>query len=162
LGRMQQMRHCRLLLVTGGAGFGKTTLVAQWRIELLKAGAAVAWLSLLPDDADLPALGAHFIGALQHQGVSVEGAFQALNNPQDEASARNIVAVIVNAVARLDIDLHLVIDDFHHVTDPSAVKLVQMLLDAAPPNLHLVLASRSVPGMALGRLRALGMLGEIG
>ena len=46
MGRLQAASDRKLVLLTGGAGFGKTTLMAQWRQRLDKAGARVAWLTL--------------------------------------------------------------------------------------------------------------------
>ncbi|PTQ91756.1 DNA-binding transcriptional LysR family regulator [Paraburkholderia sp. GV068] len=52
LTHLERMRHATLALVTGSAGYGKTTLLAQWRERCVKAGADVAWLSLSADEAD--------------------------------------------------------------------------------------------------------------
>src|SRR5262249_12725055 len=40
----------RLILIHGPAGFGKTTLAAQWREVLLEEGVTVAWLTIDGDD----------------------------------------------------------------------------------------------------------------
>jgi LuxR family maltose regulon positive regulatory protein len=41
--------ECTLMLVSAPAGFGKTTLLAQW---LAESGMPVAWLSLEAQDND--------------------------------------------------------------------------------------------------------------
>ena len=45
-----QFRACWAIVVQAAAGFGKTSLLAQWRIEHLSRGAVVAWLSSQPSD----------------------------------------------------------------------------------------------------------------
>ncbi|MGH8465122.1 MAG: hypothetical protein ACRER5_13310, partial [Pseudomonas sp.] len=52
LAGLHAARHCRLVLLCGSAGFGKTTLLAQWRQDLIKNNATVAWLSLGQEDGD--------------------------------------------------------------------------------------------------------------
>ncbi|MCT7041762.1 hypothetical protein M1717_26365, partial [Salmonella enterica subsp. enterica serovar Pomona] len=70
LSRLHEARHCRLILITGGAGYGKTLLLAQWRQALLADGAKVAWLTLSPDDEQLETWGANLVGSLLQAGLS--------------------------------------------------------------------------------------------
>ena len=58
--------------------------------------------------------------------------------------------------------LWLVIDDWQNVTDAQANGLLQTLLDFAPPALHLLMVSRSVPELSLARLRDQCLLEELG
>jgi LuxR family maltose regulon positive regulatory protein len=44
------MQRRRLGVVCAGAGFGKTTLLAQWYQQMIAQGERVAWLSLDEDD----------------------------------------------------------------------------------------------------------------
>src|SRR4029078_8436795 len=45
-----QLRDFPVLVVQAGAGFGKTSLLAQWRREHLARGTVVAWLSAQAQD----------------------------------------------------------------------------------------------------------------
>ena len=45
--------HARLTLLSAPAGFGKTTLLAEWLARSSSTGRAVAWLSLDESDIDL-------------------------------------------------------------------------------------------------------------
>ncbi|HET7527753.1 MAG TPA: LuxR family transcriptional regulator, partial [Burkholderiaceae bacterium] len=49
----EQLRDVPVILVQASAGFGKTSLLAQWRREHLARGSVVAWLSAQPQD-DVP------------------------------------------------------------------------------------------------------------
>ncbi|WP_342622494.1 LuxR C-terminal-related transcriptional regulator [Pseudomonas alkylphenolica] len=159
LAQLKRMHHCRLVLVTGAAGYGKTTLLAQWRHDRLKAGAEVAWVSLTADDKGYSAFCTAFLEGLRRLGIDID-----INQQREDNSLSAIdgtIAIIVNAAAMLSKELFLVVDDYHHVEAPHAHKLIQKLLDQSPGNLHLVLASRVNPPLSLSRLRVMDQVVEI-
>ncbi|SAK84078.1 ATP-dependent transcription regulator LuxR [Caballeronia glebae] len=159
LAQLQRMQQCRLALVTGSAGYGKTTLLAQWRQACLKAGAEVAWLSLTADDKGYVDFCTALFAAMQRGGLPVE-----MDLPLENASAAALdasVAAIVEAAVDLPKDLYLLIDDYHHVEAPLAHKFMQKLLDQGPGNLHLVIASRVTPPLGLSRLRMMDQIVEV-
>src|SRR5438105_979433 len=53
----------RLVLVAAPAGFGKTTLLAQWLAAAETSQRRVAWLALDPGDADLRLFLTHLVAA---------------------------------------------------------------------------------------------------
>ncbi|MBO3277382.1 LuxR C-terminal-related transcriptional regulator [Pseudomonas schmalbachii] len=161
LARLQQGRQSRLLLVTGAAGFGKSTLLAQWRQSLVRDGASVAWLSLSTDDGAPDSFCASLIGALQQAEVPLEDELPWLGMSEATEHLQAIASVLINAIARVNAELYLMLDDFHHAADPAIARLMQALVDGAPHNLHIVIASRTAPGLLLGRLRAMGELCEV-
>lgn len=147
-------------MVCGNAGFGKTTLLAQWRQELLRDGERVAWLALAPDDRFLPQMRAYLVGALQQAGLPIDQA-PDVYDARGESAAAELVATVVDAVCAVGTDVYLFIDDYHHVEDTSTHALIQGLLDHGPDELHLVLASRTTPPLAVSRMRMTGELAEI-
>lgn len=141
----------RVGLVTGSPGFGKTTLLAQWRQEVMRTGADVAWLSLSVDDKQLSIFFAYLRGALQRLGIAVDFGIPPQGvRPEfiDE-----VVAAVVEGASGINKELFLVLDDYQHVTDQRAHQLIQRLLDHSPVNLHFVIASRVAPPLNLSRLR---------
>ena len=157
--RLQEARHRKLTLLVGGAGFGKTTLMAQWRQELSKTGTRPVWISLAPDDGSLPQFCATLYGALQQAGVPVGEDVLLLGD--GEVRPQVLAAQLLNALAQVPGELYLMFDDFHHVTDPGTLGLVQAMVDATLPSVHVVIATRAAPTLLLGRLRAMGELTEI-
>ncbi|MEG0858167.1 MAG: LuxR C-terminal-related transcriptional regulator [Pseudomonas sp.] len=159
LANLKRMHHCRLALITGAAGYGKTTLLAQWRHDRLKAGAEVAWVSLTADDKGYSAFCTAFLEGMRRLGIDID-----INQQRDDNTLSAIdgtVAIIVNAAAMLSKELYLVVDDYHQVEAPHAHKLIQKLLEQSPGNLHLVLASRVSPPLSLSRLRVMDQVVEI-
>ncbi|WP_043422614.1 LuxR C-terminal-related transcriptional regulator [Cupriavidus basilensis] len=59
-------------------------------------------------------------------------------------------------------ELYLMIDEADRISHPASRALLQAILDARLPHLHIVAASRKTPALLLGRLRAVGELGEVG
>ncbi|HZG32975.1 MAG TPA: AAA family ATPase, partial [Sphingopyxis sp.] len=152
-------RHCRLLLVTGSAGFGKTTLLAQWRQKLMAAGSQVAWLSLHPDEKGFANFRTHMLVALGRMGMPLED--DLLLAEEGPSQVDETVAAVINNVAAMGDELHLMLDDYHHVEDPRAHQLLQKLLDHCPSNLHIVIASRAQPPLSVARLRVMGQVAEV-
>ncbi|BCX68916.1 helix-turn-helix transcriptional regulator [Pseudomonas izuensis] len=160
LAKLQRERHSRLQLVTGSAGFGKTTLMAQWRQQLIKNGVQVAWLSVSPDDCVLESFCASLLGALRQAGLPLDDDLLLLAGPE-AISIQAMASLLINALARVSAELYVMLDDFQHAADVRIAQLMQALIDDAPHHLHIVLASRSTPPLLLGRLRAMGELCEV-
>jgi len=161
LSRLREARDCRLALVCGSAGFGKTTLLAQWRQELLKTGEQVSWLSLSQEEQQFPQFRAYLLGALQRAGLAVEDSTALPSEARAELPVAQTVATIVDAACQSSKTLYLFIDDYHHVDDALTHALIQGLLDHCPDDVHLILASRSSPPLAVSRMRLTGELTEI-
>ncbi|WP_231709017.1 AAA family ATPase [Pseudomonas denitrificans (nom. rej.)] len=159
LERLQEGRLGCVTLITGGAGFGKTLLLAQWRQALLKDGLDVAWLSLSHDDRLFPSFLTYLLAALRRLDIAIEA--ELLHGDSGEAAFNALVAQVTRIAEQLGRELYLLIDDYQHVEAPLAHRLMQKLLDHCPPNLHLVIASRSSPPLSLGRLRMQGQVAEI-
>ncbi|TPV94327.1 MAG: hypothetical protein B7733_15790 [Myxococcales bacterium FL481] len=146
-----------LTLVCAGAGFGKTTLVADW---LRRSKRTAGWYSLDSQDGDSRRFLRYLIAAAQR--ASAIAADPLLVELAAVASDPDLIAIeFVNAVAELGDPVTIVLDDLHLVEDAAVHRLLAFLIDAAPPNLALIVTSRVEPPLPLPRLRARGLLTEI-
>jgi LuxR family maltose regulon positive regulatory protein len=148
----------KLTLVSAPAGFGKTTLVADW---LQQVERPFAWLSLDEGD-DEPARFLAYLGAALGRihddwGRLVEMALHAPQPPALQA----VVATLINEMIASERKSVLVLDDFHTISHPAIHEALNFLLEHQPPTLHLVLVTRADPPLSLARLRARGHLSEI-
>ncbi|MDQ4089307.1 MAG: LuxR C-terminal-related transcriptional regulator [Actinomycetota bacterium] len=139
-----------LTLVSAPAGFGKTTLLAEW----LAGTGRTAWLSLDAGDNDPVVFWAYVVAALQ---TVVDPAILA----SSPASVEAALATLVNELDALEDDLVMVLDDYHVIESAPIHEQLGFLLEHLPPNVHLVIGSRADPPLPLARLRARGELVEL-
>ncbi len=141
-----------LTLVSAPAGFGKTTLLAEWAG---RCGLPVAWLSLEEGDNDP----ARFLTGLA-SALSAGEALQMLRSMQLPPLSA-VVGSILADLARRPGGRVLVLDDFHFVTRPEIQQIAAQLAERLPPDFHMVIATRVDPALPLARLRARAQLAEV-
>jgi LuxR family maltose regulon positive regulatory protein len=148
----------RLVAVVAPAGFGKTSLLAEWLADA--AGSTTAWVSLDERDNDATQFWQYALTALDraHPGVA-SAALELLGSAP--ASIEPVLATLVNELQNAAIDIVLVLDDFHVIDSASVLEGVTFLVENLPSNAHLVIASRNDPALPLARLRARGELREL-
>jgi len=158
-----QLGH-KLTLISGPAGFGKTTLVSEWVNHLssfILYPSKVAWLSLDEGDNDPARFLAYLVAALQTITPEIgQGVMGVLQSPQPPA-AETILTVLLNEITANPDNFILVLDDYHVIESQIVDKALTYFLDNLPPQVHLVIASRIDPSIPLSRLRAGGQMTEL-
>jgi LuxR family maltose regulon positive regulatory protein len=144
----------KLTVVSAPAGFGKTTLLGEW---VLRSGLPVGWLSLDSGDNDAARFFAHLVAALRSVEASI-GDDETSRLRSNQPPTRANMTALVNEIAATPHDLALVLDDYHLVEDESVHAAFTFLLDYLPPQMHLVIATRTEPPLPLSRLLARGDL----
>lgn len=158
LERLNEGLHRRLILISAPAGFGKTTLVSAW---IKDSGMPAAWISLDESDNDPARFLAYLVAALRTIKTDIgKGALSALQAPQPPA-AEAILTALINQLDDLPHSLFLVLDDYHLITAKSIHKALAFFLDHLPPQIHVVIATRSDPPLPVARLRGRGQLTEL-
>src|SRR6185437_765404 len=158
--RLSRGAESALTLVSAPAGFGKTTLLAEWLAVAATGERSVAWLSLDQRDND-PALFWTYLVAALNTGVPGvgSGSLSVLQPPQPPNEA-GLVALL-NDLDAISNDVVLVLDDYHVIDARDVQDGMAFLLEHLPPQIHLVIASRTAPPLPLARLRGRGELAEI-
>ncbi|MGN6174622.1 MAG: LuxR C-terminal-related transcriptional regulator [Streptosporangiaceae bacterium] len=151
----------KLVLLGAPAGFGKTTLVAQWRASAAESR-PFAWVSLDRGDDDPGRLWWHVVCALERAcpQIAVEGILRALR-VADPKITGEVLPVLINEIAALPAPVVLVLDDYYVITERDCHEQVAFLLRHMPPSLQIVLSTRAEPPLPLARLRTAGELAEI-
>lgn len=162
LTRLMEGRRRRCVLLQGPAGCGKTTTLVAWRQALLPLGFDVAWLTLTPEDNEPTRLLDYLLASVaQVAPAATQGAAAYAGRGVDSEAMERALIALVRGIAAHPRDLVLVLDDLQHLLDPRIHEALQWLLDYAPANLHLAIASRQALPLSLERLRAEGQLLEI-
>ncbi len=155
--RLAAARGGRVTLIAAAAGWGKSTLLADWALE---APGRVAWLSLDTADDEPRRFLNYVIAALRTAQAIGGDELLGVLSPKPEA-LQAAATELLNAIALRGAPVSLVLDDYHAVESRPVHDVVQFLIDHLPPNLHLVIATRADPPLALSRLRARGLLLEL-
>jgi LuxR family transcriptional regulator, maltose regulon positive regulatory protein len=152
----------RLVLVAAPVGFGKTTLVAQWRASATE-GRRFAWVSLDSGDNDPGRLWTWIIHALQRAAPGFDGSeiLRALH-VQFPDVAGTVLPLLANELAELSEPVVIVLDDYDIISEASCHDQIAFLLLHLPPVVQVVLITRTIPPLPLARLRTAGDLVEVG
>jgi LuxR family maltose regulon positive regulatory protein len=157
--QLQAGLAAKLYLVEAPAGFGKTTLLAQWRAAA--GGGRVAWVSLDEADNDPTRFWVYIVEALRTIEPDVgAAALAALARPSADLY-RAVLPDLLNDLHAVGSPLVLVLDDYHLITNPTCHQSMTLFLDHLPVGVHVVLATRVDPPLPLARMRARGELAEI-
>ena len=151
----------KLSLVSAAAGFGKTTLLLQWRERLRRGGIAVGWLNIDADDNDVGRFLSHLAGALSGADRALGEKALALLRSSPVLPVDAALTTLINEIADLGRRVVLILDDYHLIKSARVHQALETLIAYAPPHLHLALASRSVPPLAAARLRLQGLMVDL-
>jgi LuxR family transcriptional regulator, maltose regulon positive regulatory protein len=155
-----QVQTKRLSVVKAPAGFGKTSLTAEWAERLAQSGNSVAWFSIDANDNELTQFLFYVSHALQRACDGV-GIAIGLIRETSLISPHAIVSTLINDLAEIDEEVYLFLEDYHWVSDPAIHDAVAFLLRHAPSHFHVVLVTRTEPSLPLAGLRAQNQLLEI-
>jgi LuxR family transcriptional regulator, maltose regulon positive regulatory protein len=149
-----------LALVEAPAGYGKTTLIAEW-CSSTREDRGFAWLSLDEGDSDPVRFLAGVIDALRTVEPGMGAA--ALDALESRSVRVRDVALplLLNELAGLERDVVLVLDDYQTVRGEGVHGVVEVLLDHLPDGLQVVIGTRVDPPLSLARRRARGQLTEL-
>jgi LuxR family maltose regulon positive regulatory protein len=150
----------RLGLIVAEAGFGKTTLLADW------AGLTrrhTAWYRLEPDDRDWLTFIRHLVaGGRELDPEFAPDTFRMLLSlGPGGPTPKDLAVSIAREMAEFGIassrGLTLILDDYHVVDGCTETEpIVRALVDRTAPGFSVIIATRSKPTMPMGRIRARG------
>jgi LuxR family transcriptional regulator, maltose regulon positive regulatory protein len=151
------------ILVSAPAGYGKTTLLAEWARSARNDGAVVAWYAIDPSD-DVPGtFGAYLTAALTQAFGPLPGLERITGKLRTsvEVELQGILPELINTIVASQRECILILDDYQQISSPAIHSAVAYLLEHLPENMRLALGSRSDPPLPLARLRARGQMLEV-
>ncbi|MEZ4769673.1 MAG: hypothetical protein R2844_14735 [Caldilineales bacterium] len=155
----------RLAIVSAPAGYGKTTLVADWLTNHQSGSADLRarnlWLSLETADDELLRFMRYFLAAFRRADKSLGANALPMLEMPSLPPLHALLDELLNDLAAWDAPLLLVLDDYHVITDPQIHGALEYFLDHQPASVHLILTTRTDPPLSLARMRARRQMTEI-
>lgn len=154
----------RVILITAEAGYGKTTLLADFSRRTRRR---VLWYRIDENDRSWVSVVRYLVAAGQEVdpafGAGTRGLLERLGNA-DAPSRDQVVARLVDDFGGLAPSggAILVLDDFHLVDDVAEIReVLNEFVGRAPVGLTIVIAGRRPPSLALAKLRSTGAVVEL-
>ncbi len=158
--------ECTFTLISGPAGYGKTTAITQWVAERATRSDSphVAYITLDEGDNDPIRFWRYVIAACQkfHEGMGNEALDLLLANRLPPFKPLEMMlTALLNELSQLDQSYILVLDDFHVIRSPLVIESLSFFLEHLPISFHLCMLIRGDSPVSLTRLRARNELLDI-
>ncbi len=149
----------RLTLISAPAGSGKTSAVRAW---LRDEDYAIAWYSIDEGDDDPTQFWLYLVSALSMHSESVGRSARDIllsnHTLAGQPEPDTLLSPLLNDLFSMDHRMMLILDDYHHIHDLAIQTGMQFFIENLPPNVHLVVMTRSDPPWPLSRWRARGQM----
>jgi LuxR family transcriptional regulator, maltose regulon positive regulatory protein len=148
----------KLILVTSPAGFGKTTLMANW---LAHQNEVSTWISLDKNDNSLPLFISLVIAAVQKIEKEVGITAALFLKSTDSPSMPMVLTHLLNDLSSLEKPCRLVLDDYHEINNDEIHQAMDLIIEHTLGALQVVIISRHMPDLQISRLRAQNQIAEV-
>lgn len=150
MSKLMDENRAKVTLIAASAGFGKTTLAAEWaRIHVDE----VAWISLDIADNHLVRFWLSIRAAIQRIASPFLSRFELFLQSVRDGSVETAISLLLNELYSLPGAITLIVDDYHTITNQSIHESMGFFIGHLPANMKLVILSRTLPPLALSRLR---------
>jgi LuxR family maltose regulon positive regulatory protein len=159
----------KLTLISAPAGYGKTTLMADWGTKLniplnSMSGDQIpklCWLSLDEGDNDHIRFLTYVIAALNQVDEKLGETTRAMLQSQQPPPPEVFLASLINDIAGLSFPVILALDDYHLIHTPTIHRMLNFIVEHQPSQMHMVLLTREDPPLPIPKLRVRGQVNEI-
>jgi len=160
LDRLSGAARTKLVLIRAPAGWGKSTLMSQWRIA--DAGRReFAWVTLDRRDSDPVRFWTYVIESLRSVAPTIGGGSLSLLGAPGVDLGGEMVPALIAELSDLPGPVVIALDDYHQIDGDAVHMTLRTLLDYLPPTVTVAIAARTEPPLAVARLRARGQLVEL-
>src|SRR3954447_22519850 len=159
VGQLDRASGTPVMMLCAGAGYGKTTALAQWAVS--GTDRPFAWVSVDRHDNDPIVLLTYVAVALDRVAPIDPGVFEALASPGASLEA-SVVPRLGAALAGVDPPVVLGLDDVHVIGNPQCIDAIVALAGHVAEGSQLALSARHGSALPLGFLRTRGLGLELG
>ncbi|EGA69032.1 transcriptional regulator MalT [Vibrio sinaloensis DSM 21326] len=155
---LQQAPCYKLVLFRSPAGYGKTTMAAQWLSDKINVG----WYSIDESDNDSFRFMNYLLQALNKATNNACPNAQKLAEKRQFSSLHSLFGEVFSEMSSFHQECYLVLDDYHLINDEEIHEAMRFFLKHMPDNLTLVVTSRAAPPLGTANLRVRDLMIEIG
>jgi LuxR family maltose regulon positive regulatory protein len=157
LRQLRASRDHRIVSIVAPAGYGKTTVLAQWAADTPRS---VAWLTADDGDNDAVVFLTYLAAALDRLEPLDPDIFRAIATPA--RSDRAVVGRLLAALQAREEPVLLVLDDAHHINSQACLDALAEFIGYLPVASQGAIASREPVDLPFARGRAHGAMLDIG
>ena len=153
----------RLTTLVASAGYGKSSLLAEWA-RALPEERRVVWYSLEAGDQDPVVFFSYLIAGLRaHWPTFGRGLDAILNRPTPLDPEQVVVLLLSELETSLQNQtLIIILEDYYLLSNPTQIDpVISLLLSHLPKTGHLVISSRQMFNFSVAKLRAQDQLLEL-
>lgn len=154
---LQQAPSYKLVLFRSPAGYGKTTMAAQW----LADKASVGWYSIDENDNDIFHFVNYLIRAINKATNECCPNAQTLAERRQFSSLRSLLVEMFSELSNYQEECYVVLDDYHLIKEDEIHDAIRFFIKHMPDNVTLVVTSRSTPPLGTANLRVRNFMIEI-
>ena len=155
--------HSRVVFVIADAGYGKTTLLADFS---RRSRLRTIWYRLDEDDRDWVGFLAHLVAAGREFDPEFAPRTAAILRSLEPGgpTREDAIETFLGELPSIAVDgAALILDDFHLADEVADIRqIVRGIVARGPERLSIVFASRRPPSIPVSKLRSLGELAELG
>lgn len=156
--RLSRGRTSRLIVVSGVAGSGKTSLVSQWA---MRDNLKIAWYSLDESDNEPDLFFRYLLTALKTVDGGSESVEEKWLQSEKRLFGRDVVSYLINELAHASRDIYLVLDDYQFITSKEIHTTLFHFLEHVSGRIHVVMTSRYGIPFSLSHFKVRNELTEI-
>ncbi|KJY75144.1 HTH-type transcriptional regulator MalT [Vibrio nigripulchritudo] len=154
---LKQAPHYKLILFRSPAGYGKTTMAAQWLAEQPNVG----WFSIDDSDNESFRFVNYFLRALNVATDNACRKSQSLAEKRQFSSLKTLFSEVFAEVSQVTENCFVVLDDYHCIENEEIHEGMRFFLKHLPDNITLVATSRALPPLGVANLRVRDLMIEV-
>ncbi|NMC47213.1 MAG: tetratricopeptide repeat protein [Chloroflexi bacterium] len=148
----------KLVLISAPAGYGKTSLLADWLQEF---NHPIAWLMIDENDNDPVRFIEYLFHSFYDHGYTKLESFLKEHKKSFTGNFRQDMDILLNGILSSSEDVIIVLDDYHHIHTAAIHDLMNYMIENLPNNAHMIISTRADPPFNLPNWRVRDYLCEI-
>ncbi|MCP4160560.1 MAG: hypothetical protein GY760_10840 [Deltaproteobacteria bacterium] len=150
---LESIKEKKLTLISAGAGYGKTTLIAE---KVRKLPLNTIWYSISESDNDFQTFLSYLYKGYSNLYDSKRVDFVRRPEPLSRKMRLQLITGFLSDAEERSDDLIIVLDDFHLVNKNDEIcELVEFLLTNMSSSIHMIIITRVQPNIRISKIRAM-------